>query len=102
MGVFADKISVTGGFAMQPHRGTMILVFGILGLVVCFPFGIVAWVMGSTDMKAMDAGTMDPEGRSTTQAGKIIGMIATLFAILGLLVGILMFAVALILPAIAN
>ena len=41
---------------MQPHRGTMILVFGILGLVICVIFGIVAWVMGNGDLKAMEHG----------------------------------------------
>ena len=87
---------------MQTHRGTMILVFGILGLVVCLPFGIVAWVMGNIDLKAMDAGTMDPEGRGTTQAGKIIGMIATILNVLGFIIGILFFAVALILAAVAS
>lgn len=65
---------------MKPHRGTMILVFGILGFVVCFIFGIVAWVMGNADMKEMDAGTMDPTGRGMTQAGKICGMISTILA----------------------
>src|SRR4051794_8841971 len=29
---------------LQPHRGTLILVFGILSLVVCAPMGIAAWV----------------------------------------------------------
>ena len=87
---------------MQPHRGTMILVFGILGLVVCFPFGIVAWVMGNADLKAMDAGTMDPEGRGTTQAGKIIGMIATILTVLSFIIGIFFLALALILPAVAS
>jgi len=87
---------------MQTHRGTMILVFGILGLVVCFPFGIVAWVMGNADLKAMNAGTMDPEGRGTTQAGKIIGMIATILNVLGFIIGILFLALALILPAVAS
>ena len=87
---------------MQPHRGTMILVFGILGLVVCMPLGIVAWVMGSTDLKAMDAGTMDPEGRSITQAGKIIGMIATILNIIGLFFGLLMLVLAIALPVAAH
>jgi len=87
---------------MQSHRGTMILVFGILGLLVCFPFGIVAWVMGNADLKAMDAGTMDPEGRGTTQAGKTIGIIATILNVLGFIIGILFFAVALILAAVAS
>jgi len=87
---------------MQTHRGTMILVFGILGLLVCFPFGIVAWVMGNADLKAMDAGTMDPEGRGTTHAGKIIGIVATILNVLGFIIGILFFAVALILAAVAS
>lgn len=70
---------------MQPHHGTMILVLGILGLITsCFPLGIVAWVMGNDDLKKMDAGVMDPDGRGMTQAGKIIGMISVLLAILGI------------------
>lgn len=67
---------------MKPHRGTLILVLGILSLTVCGPLGIFAWVMGSNDLKEMDAGVMDPTGRGTTNGGKICGMIATLFLIL--------------------
>ena len=74
---------------MKPHRGTLILVLGILGLVVCGPLGIAAWVMGSGDLKEIDAGTMDPAGRGTTQAGKICGMIATILMIVAVIVGIL-------------
>jgi hypothetical protein len=77
---------------MKPHRGTLILVLGILGLVICGPLGIVAWVMGSGDLKEIDAGTMDPAGRGTTQAGKICGMIATILMIIGAIVGILVVA----------
>jgi len=77
---------------MKPHRGTLILVLGILGLVVCGPLGIAAWVMGSGDLKEIDAGTMDPAGRGTTQAGKICGMIATILMIIGVIVGILFVA----------
>src|SRR5512136_2584568 len=65
---------------MKPHRGTLILVFGILGIVSCFPLGIAAWVMGKRDLKEMDAGTMDPSGRGHTNAGRICGMIGTLLA----------------------
>ena len=66
------------------------------------PLGIVAWVMGSTDLKAMDAGTMDPEGRSITQAGKIIGMIATILNIIALFFGLLMLVLAIALPVAAG
>jgi hypothetical protein len=69
---------------MKPHRGTLILVLGILGLVVCGPCGIAAWIMGANDLKEMDAGAMDPVGRGQTQAGKICGMIACILMVVGL------------------
>ena len=74
---------------MKPHRATTILVLGILGLVICGPLGIAAWIMGSGDLKEMDAGTMDPSGRGMTQAGKICGLIATVLLAIGILFGIL-------------
>ena len=69
---------------MSPHRGTLILVLGILSLVLCSIFtGIPAWIMGSSDLKQMDAGTMDPSGRSLTNAGRICGMINCILTALG-------------------
>jgi hypothetical protein len=79
---------------MQPHRGVLILVFGILGLVMCVIFGIVAWVMGSGDLKQMDAGAMDPSGRGLTQAGKICGMIGVILNVVVLLLYVVIFVVA--------
>jgi hypothetical protein len=76
---------------MKPHRGTLILVLGILGLIICGPLAIVAWILGSGDLKEMDAGTMDPAGRGNTQAGRICGIIGTILLIIGLLVGVLFF-----------
>lgn len=60
---------------LKPHRGVLILVFGILSWVVCIIFGIVAWVMANEDLREMDAGRMDTEGEGMTKAGKIIAMI---------------------------
>ncbi len=74
------------GRPMQPHRGTLILVLGILSLVVFQPLGIFAWIMGNTDLKEMDAGRMDPEGRQQTNIGKILGIISCvlmIFSVLG-------------------
>ena len=62
--------------SLKPHRGTTVLVLGIVGLACCFICGIIAWVMGNSDIAEMDAGAMDPEGRGLTQAGKICGMIS--------------------------
>ena len=81
---------------MKPHRGTLVLVLGILGLVVCAPVGIAAWVMGNGDLKLMDAGQMDSTGRSITNAGRICGIIASVLLILGVLGGILIFGLGIL------
>lgn len=75
---------------MKAHRGTLILILGILGLVLCGLLAIPAWVMGSNDMKEIEAGTMDPAGRGSTQAGKICGMIGCILMILGVVIGLLL------------
>ncbi|MBX3352418.1 MAG: hypothetical protein KF684_05745 [Phycisphaeraceae bacterium] len=86
---------------MRPHRGVLVLVFGILGLVLCFLFGIAAWVMGGADLRQMDAGHMDPEGRGLTQAGKICGIIAVVLQLIGIVFVAVFFGLA-ILGAIAG
>lgn len=78
------------GQYLKPHRGTTVLVLGILGIVVCFICGIIAWVMGNNDLREMAAGTMDRTGEELTKAGKICGMIGTILAIVGLSIWLLM------------
>ena len=70
----------------------MILIFGILGFVVCFIFGIVAWVMGGKALKEIDAAPGRYSNRSTVNAGRICGIISTCLA----LVGIVIYAVLII------
>ena len=61
---------------LEPHRGTLILVLGILSLVLCSFFtGIPAWIMGKGDLAKIKDGMMDPEGEGPTKAGMICGMI---------------------------
>ena len=71
----------TGG--LEPHRGTLILVLGILSLTMCSIFtGIPAWIMGKCDLKKIGAGVMDPEGGGMSKAGMICGIIATILGVL--------------------
>ncbi|MHC4426397.1 MAG: hypothetical protein ACYSYV_09895 [Planctomycetota bacterium] len=74
---------------LRPHRGGVVLALGILGIVCCFILGIIAWVMGSNDLKQMAAGTMDPSGQGLTQAGKICGMVSVILQIVGLVIWLL-------------
>jgi hypothetical protein len=70
-----------------------VLVLGILGLVVCFICGIIAWVMGKTDLREMEAGRMDRSGEGMTRAGKICGMISVIVAIAVSVIWLIAFAV---------
>ena len=64
----------------------MVLAFGIISFFVCAPiFGPMAMIMGGNDLKKIDAGRMDPEGRSMTQIGRILGMVATILFVLAIL-----------------
>lgn len=62
---------------MRPHRGSTILVYGILGIVLCQLLGIAAWRMGKDDLREMELGRMDPSGRDLTNAGRVLGLVAT-------------------------
>ena len=75
-----------------PHRGGMILAFGIISLVsylvfgpLALIFGPMAWIMGNFDMAEIRAGRMDPEGESMVQTGRIMGIIATAIGVIGVL-----------------
>jgi hypothetical protein len=76
---------------LTPHRGVIILVLGIVALLGALVFapllivGPIAWFMGNADLREIRAGRMDPEGESMTQTGRIMGIVATVLLILGLL-----------------
>jgi len=79
-------------YSLRPHRGGLILTFGILGVLCCMPFCIAAWVMDATDMKEIRAGRMDPSGQAMTQAGMIVGIVGTVLAGIWILINIAMIA----------
>lgn len=68
----------------MPHRGALILVLGLMGFFTgCAIFSLIAWVLGSNDLREMEAGRMDRSGRDITRAGMILGMILSILWILG-------------------
>jgi hypothetical protein len=58
----------------EPHRGTVVLVLGIIGLC-CGICGLIAFILGIIDIGKMNKGQMDPSGKGMTMAGTIIGII---------------------------
>jgi hypothetical protein len=71
----------------EESQATTILVLGILGLVCsCFPLGIAAWVLGNRELQAIDAGMRNPANRGTANAGRIIGIVATVLGLIGFVI----------------
>ena len=69
----------------EPHRGALIITFGILSIVLSFMcmglgffFGLPTLFMGRRDLKKIAANTMDPEGKGLTLAGWICSIIGTI------------------------
>lgn len=84
-----------GSVGMRPHRGTLILILGILAFFICgIILGPVAFFMGSADLKAMRAGQMDPSGEGITNAGRICGLIAAILNVLFVVIWVVMMVVA--------
>jgi hypothetical protein len=81
------------GRYLAPHRGNMILTLGVISLFIMhIPLGPIAWIMGNSDLAEIRAGRMDPEGESSTNTGRICGMISTILSIVSVaVVGLVLF-----------
>src|SRR5262249_50007765 len=74
------------------RQATTALVLGILGLVICNILGPFAWVIGRNSVRRIDASGGQLGGRGKAQAGFILGIIATCFLIIGVIVAIIVIA----------
>lgn len=63
----------------EASKAQVILGLGIFGLWPCFVLGPIAWWMGSNELAAIDAGRRPPDKRATANAGRILGIISSLF-----------------------
>jgi len=68
-----------------------------LGILAIVPHGFhlilgpIAWILGNNDLREMREGRMDREGESQTNIGRILGMVATILGLVGLVIAILVF-----------
>ena len=72
----------TYGVVQDHPQATLILVLGIIGLVTCQILGPFAWVMGNRVVAEIDASNGAIGGRSTANAGRICGIVASILLIL--------------------
>jgi hypothetical protein len=63
-----------------------VLILGIVGLVICFPCGIIAVILGNGALKEIDANPGAYTNRGMVNAGRILGIIAIVIWVIGLIV----------------
>jgi hypothetical protein len=69
-------------------QGTIILVLGILGLLICGILAPIAWVMGNNAMAEIDRNPTAYSNRGIVQAGRILGIVGTAIWIIGVIIAI--------------
>ncbi len=75
---------MTDQYYQEDSQATTVLVLGILSLVLCQFLGPFAWSMGNKELAGIDAGLRPPENRGTAQAGRILGILATVLLLVGI------------------
>ncbi len=73
-------------------KGTLILILGILSIVCIQLLGPVAWVMGNGALREIDANPGAYSNRGTVNAGRICGIIGTIFLVLGVITWVILIA----------
>ena len=60
------------------------LVLGILGVLACQLLGPIAWYLGNQELRAIREGRSPRAGEPLAMVGKIMGIIATVLIVVGL------------------
>ncbi len=70
-----------------PPQGTVVLILGLVGLLICALAAPVAWIMGNNYKRQCEELGVEPDGAGTT--GRILGIVGTVLLVLSLcLVGV--------------
>ncbi len=75
--------SEIASYELQKNRADVVLLFGILSLCFCWPLGLVAWIMGTSDLRKIKAGKMSGDKVGVLKVGMglgLLGMLLTLAA----------------------
>jgi hypothetical protein len=77
------------------QRAIWALVLGIASWVLGCSFltGIPAWIMGKKEVREIDEGRSNPQGRTIANVGMWLGLINTVLSILGLLIAFVLFVI---------
>ncbi len=73
--------SSSGSANMRKSRADLILLFGVLSLFLCGPLGVIAFIMGTADLKKIRAGLLSPDKKNEIKIGMGLGIVGTLVSV---------------------
>lgn len=83
------------------ERGGIILSLGVFGIFLCWPLGLAAWIVGRADIVKMhkyiivnNRYDINITNYKMTKIGMVLGIIATCFAIIMIIVGLVLLGMA--------
>ena len=71
--------------APRSTKATTILVLGILSIICCQLAGPIAWFLGRQELALIGAGSVSAQDETTVKIGMILGIIASVLLMLGLI-----------------
>ncbi|MEW6530880.1 MAG: hypothetical protein AB1473_08605 [Thermodesulfobacteriota bacterium] len=57
------------------NRADLVLLLGLLSLCLCWPVGLVAWILGRTDLRRIEAGQVSRERVGVLKLGMGLGVV---------------------------
>jgi len=70
-------------------RADLVLLFGILSLFLCGPLGIIAWIMGSSDLHKIRSGILPRVKVGSLKVGRALGIVGTALFAVALVLGVI-------------
>jgi len=61
--------------ALPRNRADLVLLLGLLSLCLCWPVGLVAWILGRTDLRGIEAGQVSRERVGVLKLGMGLGVV---------------------------
>ncbi|MFZ5867334.1 MAG: hypothetical protein ACOYXY_15730 [Thermodesulfobacteriota bacterium] len=61
--------------ALPRNRADLVLLLGLLSLCLCWPVGLVAWILGRTDLRRIEAGQISRERVGVLKLGMGLGVV---------------------------
>jgi hypothetical protein len=72
--------------ASASSRSVTALVLALISINMCWPLGIVGWVLGEQEIAAIDRGEAPMKGRNLAVGAKWVGMFTTLLSAISLVI----------------